>query len=254
LGLPLGGVGGVLVYTLSNNNTITAQGLWPVVGAWTGVFLTLAGGLFITWRHDGVRRDRETIDLKASLYAEIDDFAARCLLDYPCTFRKFRGLLTFERVQNFRPTRPVIERGVVGKLGLLVDDPRLLHAIAQFHFRYDALTQAVESVISVCERRGDAGVEGQDPKDRERTDFIKVRFHSCLAPAFDALSGLGGALREAEWRAIDAKTVRVYEWLDERLRQQDHLKLREALEAYRKPESEQPKDPEAATPTADGAG
>jgi hypothetical protein len=240
LGLPLGGVG-VLFYTLNNNTTALGQWPWPVIAA----FIVLGCGLLITLWHDRRRREQETIDLKTSIYAEIDDFAARCLLDYLRTFRNFTGNLTFERVQNFRPTRPVVQPGVVGKLGLLADDPPLLRTIAQFYFRYDDLKQTVESVIAVCEKREDAGVDGPDPKDRDRTDFIKVRLHSCLAPAFDALSGLGGAFGISEWRAIDAETVRVYGWLERRLARDD-LPLREALEGYRRPESEQPQAPETA--------
>jgi hypothetical protein len=225
LGLPLGGVG-VLYYTLSNNTA--AQWPWPVVAA----FVVLFGGLVITLWHDRRRREQETIDLKASIYAEIADFSARCLNDYFVPWSRLRvtdtNKLTAERVQNFRPTRAIVVAGVAGKLGALATDAPLLTAVTQFYYRYDALAQMVESVLAVCEKREAADNKPDLKNDQRRVGDMRIRLRSCFRPALAALKGL----KVAGDLAIDAQVARVYPHLKLRLKRENLLSLRDALEAY----------------------
>jgi hypothetical protein len=232
LGVPLGGACVIIfVYALSKNTSIAPQIFWPVVGALIGVFFTLGGGLLITWWHDRRRREIETTDLEESIYAEIADFAARCLNDYFVPWSTIKitdtNKLSAERVQNFRPTRPIVLAGVAGKLGVLATNAPLLTAVTQFYFRYDALAQMVESVLAVCERREAAGATKPDLNDERRARDINTRFRSCFKPALAALK----ELKVARNLAIDAEVARVYPHLTRRLKKES-LSLRGALEKY----------------------
>ncbi len=233
LGMPLVGVG-VIFYTLSNNTIAQGQWPWPVVAA----LIALAGSLLVPPLLDNRRRLQEIDDLKASLYVEVVEFVTRSLHDYLTYWRDFKvhnaDSLTASRIHDFRPTRPIIFPGIAGRLGLLADARHkspVVPAVAKFYVRHDAVSQAVESTLFICEQREKTPNRVFDQKaDRKRVDFIAERLQSCFSPAADALEGLEGP----DSLDLDAATVRVYKALDEQLKK-NGLKLREALRKYQEP-------------------
>ena len=87
---------------------LTGQWLSPVpvlgvVGALVGGVI----GIFGPTYHDRRRRELELEELKASLYAEIADCAARCVSDYLKPWRDWKPTaanpLKLDRVAKFRP-------------------------------------------------------------------------------------------------------------------------------------------------------
>ncbi|BBC00117.1 hypothetical protein [Bradyrhizobium elkanii] len=205
---------------------------------WLGVSGNVAGGIIggamtlvaavVAWRGiehqvqkqvdlaaDLLEQDRAA--LKAGLYAEISDRAARCVNDYVNPWRDWpRTRFLTTDIRKFTPTENVVLPAVAGKLGLL--DASTLPAVTQFYFRLAVLAQAIDFVASETERN-DTAVTGllQD----QHVNMIKERFYSCFDPALRALNGLD--VPEAE------------RFEDEALKIYPHLKrtgrsVREALE------------------------
>jgi hypothetical protein len=199
--------------------------------AWAGVGGALVGGLIsftATELHDRRRRVRELAALKASIYAEIADRAARCVNDYLNPWSDLRierfDTLSAERVRMFRPTDPVVLPGISGKIGIL--DARVLLAVTQFYFRLDALSQAIESVGAICERRendkyGESQMEMM--QDDRGAKLIATRLRSCFEPALRVIERLD----VPEAKAFDQEAARVYPHLRD-----SGLSLRDALRKY----------------------
>ena len=131
--------------------------LWMNAGtgaAWSGAFGGPVGGAIgffaATW-HDTWRRKQELAALKASIYAEICDRAARCVNDYIKPWRdlKIKDAKTSQlrEIEKFSPADPVVFPAVAAKLGLL--EPKVLFAVTQFYFRLAALSQAIQYVHNV---------------------------------------------------------------------------------------------------------
>lgn len=149
-------------------------------------------------------RDQETDALKASIYSDIADRAARCLNDYINPWRNLRSddpSLTAERVEMFRPATSVLYPAIAGKVGLL--EVEVLVPVMQFYFRLDALSHAIESLIAILRRPETPTV---DQVRQLRVTDIKVRLLSCCNPASDALERLD--VPEAD--AINRKIIQVY--------------------------------------------
>jgi len=198
--------------------------------AWIGVIGTILGTLVggvltyvATARQDSRRRAQELADLKASIYSEIADRAARCVNDYLDPWRDNVRLnkLSPEWVGKFRPTDPVVLPGVAGKLGLL--DGETLLAVTQFYFRLDVLTKALESLCASLERRG--SVKGlAHEADKARVEAIARRLESCFNPALRALQNLNVGPAAANF---DDAATRVYPHL-----RKSGLTLRQALKEH----------------------
>lgn len=171
-------------------------GILAVIKEWMGPLLggALGGALatgvinyFTTTRHDSRRREREIADLKTSIYIEIADRAARCVSDYLNPWQNLKAKnLSAERVGKFRPIDPVVFRGNAGKLGLLGAEAVI--AVTQFYFRLEALSQAIDSLHAVYERRG--GDPTVKPGDESRVELIRTRLRSCFEPALSAIESL----------------------------------------------------------------
>src|SRR4051794_21273149 len=86
--------------------------------AFTGVTGALVGGAiaFLSVTYNNHRnRQQELAALKASIYAEIADRAARCVNDYLVPWRSWGNRkLTAEDIIKFRPTDPAVLSGVAG--------------------------------------------------------------------------------------------------------------------------------------------
>ena len=174
-----------------------ALGATTGASAWTGVVGALVGGsigIFGTTYHDRRRRKLELEELKASLYAEIADRAARCVNDYLKPWRRWEPTaanpLTRERVAKFRPKDPLIFNAVAGKLGLLPAD--VLIPVMEFYYRLDHLTSAIESLAALCAAREKPGQSPpKEAEDEGRAKRIVDRLQSCFEPALRALQKLG---------------------------------------------------------------
>jgi hypothetical protein len=183
-------------------------------------------GLFSAWWLDRQRRVQEIADLKASIYAEIADRAARCVSDYlvPWRDRKVTGgkPLSAEWVGKFRPMNPVVFTAIAGKLGRF--DAEALIAVTQFYFRLEALSQALDSLRAECERRENLSeLLSVKPGDDGRVAVIVTRLRSCFEPALRALKSLD-VPKAAE---VDKEVARIYPHL-----RNSRLTLREALREH----------------------
>lgn len=198
-----------------------------VVGGIIGGVMTLIAAV-VAWR--GIKHqvqtqiklasdliEQERAALKAGLYAEISDRAARCVNDYVTPWKDWpeSRRLTPE-IRKFAPTENVVLSGVAGKLGLL--DASTLPAVTQFYFRLAVLAQAIDFVASEKERRTSTTL---DPYHDEHVAMIQARFYSCFDPARRALDGL--AIPEAE--KFEEEALKIYPHLERTGRS-----VREALE------------------------
>jgi len=180
--------------------------------AWTGIIGTVVGGaigFFGSAYHERKRREREVADLKASIYVEIADRVARCINDYLRPWRDWKPTgadpITAERIAKFRPTDPVVFTGGAGKLGLIPANSLL--AVTQFYFRLSALTQAIEALAAISERRERPGhLPIVEQGDQARVRLIVDRLQSCFAPALRALERLD----VPEAPDFDQEVTRVY--------------------------------------------
>lgn len=177
-----------------------AAGVGP---GWFGLVGTILGGAIsvgaVTY-HDNNRRKREIAALKASLYAEIADRAARCANDYIRPWKGWKeGKQLNSDVRKFCPTPPAVLPAVAGKLGLL--DARTLLAVTQFYFRLSALREAFEFVA--VEAKPDSSDHEQHVK------MIQDRLRSCFAPAVRSLERLD----VPNWAEFDQEATEVYPWL-----------------------------------------
>jgi hypothetical protein len=221
------GIAGLIVGAASGYILIGSHigdAAWAGVGgALVGGFIGVGGTALTTARQELGRRNRELAELKASIYAEIADRAARCVNDYIKPWRDWNSTstLSVERVGKFRPMEPVVLTGIAGKLGLF--EPKALLAVTQFYFRLGAVSQAIDSLVAVCEKRGDETgmLLNGDPA---RARLIAERLRSCFEPALRALEGLD----VPEAAAFDEEVSRVYPWLA-----QSGDSLREALKKHK---------------------
>jgi hypothetical protein len=170
---------------------------------------------------------QEIDDLKASIYAEIADRAARCVNDYLVPWRDAKpDKLSAEWVGKFRPMDPVVFPGIAGKLGLF--DAESLIAVTQFYFRLEALSQALDSLRVECERRENISeVRSVKPGDDGRVGLIVTRLRSCFEPALRAIKSLD--VQKAA--GLDKEVARIYPHL-----RNSGLTLREALKEHTPPE------------------
>lgn len=185
-----------------------------------GVALGGAIGFFSAWWLDHWRRVQEIAALKASIYAEIADRAARCINDYLDPWRNLKAnTLSSERIGKFRPMDPVVFPSIAGKLGLL--EAEALIAVTQFYFRLEALSQAIDSLRAVYEQReNESGLPVVKSGDDSRVAVIVTRLRSCFEPALRAIKSLA-VPKAAEF---DEEVARIYPHLRESKRT-----LREAL-------------------------
>ncbi|WP_146207740.1 hypothetical protein [Bradyrhizobium sp. SUTN9-2] len=187
-----------------------------VVGGVIGGVMTLIAAV-VAWRgiehqvqtqiklaSDQIEQDRAA--LKAGLYAEISDRAARCVNDYVNPWRDWpKSRMLTPEIRKFAPTENVVLPGVAGKLGLL--DASTLPAVTQFYFRLAALAQAIDFVASEKERRTNATL---DLYHDEHVTMIRARLFSCFDPAMRALDGL--AIPEAE--QFEEEALKIYPHLE----------------------------------------
>jgi hypothetical protein len=199
-------------------------------GGWIGVVGTLGGvlaggvvGYIATTWNDSRRRAQEIADLKASIYAEIADRAARCVNDYLNPWRNLKAdTLSSERIGKFRPMDPVVFSGIAGKLGLLTAEA--LIAVTQFYFRLDALSQAIESLRAAYEQEEKQIDRPWDnARNAARVSMIVTRLRSCFEPALRAIESLD-VPKASEF---DKEVARIYPHL-----RNSQLPLREALKEH----------------------
>ncbi|MEY9545300.1 hypothetical protein ABIE85_008360 [Bradyrhizobium diazoefficiens] len=152
------------------------QGWIGLIGTVLGAAISVGAVTF----HDNRRRKQEIAALKASLYAEIADRAARCANDYIKPWKGWKDRQLGSDVKKFCPTPPAVLPAVAGKLGLL--DARTLLAVTQFYFRLSALREAFEFVA--VETKPD----GSDHE--QHVAMIQDRLRSCFRPALRSLESL----------------------------------------------------------------
>ena len=173
-------------------------------------------------------RAQEIAALKASIYSDIADRAARCLNDYISPWRDLRSddrWLTAERVEMFRPATPVVYPAIAGKVGLLKAE--VLVPVTQFYFRLDALSHAIESLIGIL--RQQPVTPTLESLRQLRVKDIKERLQSCCKPAANALERL--AVPEADAIHREVTSPHVYPILNKYLRDSGSS----LLEALRNP-------------------
>ncbi len=182
---------GVLMTSLSVGGSFSA-GLIGLIGTIVGSAISFGAVTF----HDNRRQEQEIEAMRASLYAEIVDRAARCANDYIEPWRNW-GTRKFEREDaKFLPSFLLVLPAVAGKLGLL--DAEILLAVTQFYFRLSVLRDAIELVST--EPNTSAAIRLQ------RVDMIQKRFLSCFGPALRSLK----LLDVPDCEKFDQEAVRVY--------------------------------------------
>jgi hypothetical protein len=182
--------GSILTVLLASLTSVASTGIGS---GWTALLGTILGSVIsfsAIQYHDGRRREQEREALRASIYAEIADRAARCANDFINPWKNWpdRRELNSD-IRKFCPTDPVVLPGVAGKLGLL--DAKTLLAVTQFYFRLSALKQAIEFVAAEQELRQSEGkLKGRDPDHQRHVALIVTRLQSCFMPALRSLENL----------------------------------------------------------------
>lgn len=167
--------------------------------AWLGLVGVVLGGAISvgTATHlDNRRGKQEIVALKASLYAEIADRAARCANDYIKPWKGWKNRQLNSEVRKFCPTPPAVLPAAAGKLGLL--DAKSLLAVTQFYFRLSALREAFEFVAA------DAKPDGSNQS--EQVEMIQGRLRSCFGPALRSLERLD----VPNWAEFDQEATEIY--------------------------------------------
>jgi hypothetical protein len=182
---------GALMMSLSVGGSVSA-GLIGLIGTIVGSAISFGAVTF----HDNKRQEQEIEAMRASLYAEIVDRAARCANDHIEPWRDW-GTRKFEREDaKFLPSLPLVLPAVAGKLGLL--DAEILLAVTQFYFRLSVLRDAIELVSG-------------DPNTSEairlqRVEMIQRRLLSCFGPALRSLT----LLNVTDPKKFDLEAAKVY--------------------------------------------
>lgn len=227
----------VIALPIVKANTVHLSDWLGFYGAIVGGTMTLIGAgaaWFAVRRQINEQRNladeeaaKQRASLRASIYAEIADRAARCLNDYIEPWSGWGdGRLEPTIVRGFLPEKAVVYPGAVEKLGLL--DQSVVVATVQFYSRLSAVGQAMEFVAAdkdtLWQRvlKSPETVQWIDIRGDTHANLITERLQSCFGPALAALKGLG------ERPLVDADTVKVYPWLLE-----TGLTLHQALERYK---------------------
>lgn len=205
-----------------------------VIGGIIGGAMTLIAAI-VAWR--GVKHqvhkqvelaanllEQDRAAIKAGIYAEIADRAARCMNDYIVPWKTWPKTRRLDpEIRKFAPTAPVVLPGIAGKLGLL--DAETLPAVTQFYFRLAALEQAIDYVATQKQKYLDATPDqlaaSPDPKHDEHVTMIRERLRSCFDPGLRALRGL--AIPDAS--RFDYEAAKIYPHLE-----RTGLSLLQALE------------------------
>ena len=157
--------------------------LWTLAGAVIGGILGFSTSFWL----DRIRRRTELHDIKASLYAEVADRAARCLSDYIVPWQAIENetstkVMISDEIAKYRPADPVVYTSVAGKLGLL--EPQIMFALNHFYFRLQALTREIDTFSS------QPRTALNDLHSRKRLKIIPARLRSTFEPALRALERL----------------------------------------------------------------
>lgn len=187
-----------------------------VSAGWIGLAGTILGSAIsfgaVTY-HDNRRQKKEIEAMRASLYAEIVDRAARCANDHIDPWRKWGARKIVREDAKFLPSLPLVLPAVAGKLGLL--DAEILLAVTQFYFRLAVLRDAIQLVSE--------DPNTSDEIRTQRVDMIQRRLLSCFDPAVRSLK----LLNVPEWEKFDLEAAKVYPNLKRELGD-----LREILERF----------------------
>jgi hypothetical protein len=202
-------IGGAVVGGVSIGASAGNQVWAGVVGAIAGGLIGIVSGVAL----ERSRRTRELDELKASLYAEIADRAGRCANDYIRPWRNWTVMpsnpVSAERIRNFRVAPPVVFPAIAGRLGS-IEAPTLL-PVTQFYYRLEAVAQAIESFVIICEQREQSDrVYATEVQDQRRVNDIGRRFRSCFEPAALALDRLEPSVPEASDFDREVCSERVY--------------------------------------------
>ena len=200
----------------------------------------VAGALFAGWlafdavqeqiraeaRIEADRYGLQLVSLRACIYAEIADRAARCVNDCMANDDFSKRDRDAEWVRNLRPLRPVVLPAIAGSLGLLKTESLL--AVSQFYSRLEAVTLAIDSTALAYETPDQLATHGNAAaRNISRAKFIGTRLYSCLDPARHALRILAEPGAEIDAEIIDREVTKVYSSLKD-----SGLSLRAALEKY----------------------
>jgi hypothetical protein len=187
----LAGAGTAALVTILSGSGVSA--------GWIGLAGTILGSAisFGAFTYHDKRRQKQEIEaMRASLYAEIVDRAARCANDYIIPWRDWDKRKFVREDIKFRPSLPLVLPAVAGKLGLL--DAETLLAVTQFYFRLSVLRDAIELVSD--------DANSSEAIRVERVGMIQRRLVSCFDPALRSLKKLD----MPNWEKFDQEAAKVY--------------------------------------------
>lgn len=168
---------------------------WALLGTISGAAIAVTS----TWLFDRRTRARELRDLKASLYAEIADRAARCVSDYMGTLKVYHSphgkTRTPATIAKFKPGDPVVYPSVARELGRL--EAHTILAVTHFYYRLDAYAQQIDFIVECNDDTYDA------------LKILATRLQHTLKPALEALKFLDSP----DAAMFDAASASVYDHL-----------------------------------------